>query len=89
MSKSSTKTIVLDRDGVINEDRWDYVTKQEEFKPIQGSFLAIKKLTDAGFNIAIATNQACINRKIINEKQLFALHEHMSSLVQKAGGKID
>ena len=89
MSESSLKPIVLDRDGVINEDLWDYVTKKEEFKPIEGSLLAIKKLTDAGFNIVIATNQACISKRVINKKQLQAIHDHMFLLVQEAGGKID
>ena len=85
----SLKPIVLDRDGVINEDLWSYVTKIEDFKPIKDSFLAIKKLTDAGFNIVIATNQACISKNIINEEQLQAVHDHMSLLAEKAGGKID
>ncbi len=67
MPESSSKPIVLDRDGVINEDLWGYVTKKEEFKPIEGSLLAIKKLTDAGFNVVIATNQACISKKIIDK----------------------
>ena len=89
MPESILKPIVLDRDGVINEDLWSYVTKKEEFKPIEGSLLAIKKLTDAGFNVVIATNQACINKKIINKKQLEAVHDHMSLLVQEVGGKID
>jgi len=89
VSESSPKPIVLDRDGVINEDLWDYVTKKEEFKPVEGSLLAIKKLSDAGFNVVIATNQACISKKIINEKQLKSVHDHMSLLVQEAGGKID
>ena len=89
MSESFPKPIVLDRDGVINEDLWDYVTKKEEFKPIEGSLLAIKKLTDAGFNIVIATNQACISKRVINKKQLQAIHDHMFLLVQEAGGKID
>ncbi len=89
MSESALKPIVLDRDGVINEDLWGYVTKKEEFKHIEGSILAIKKLTDAGFNVVIATNQACINKKIINKKQLEAVHDYMSLLVQEVGGKID
>ena len=46
MPKASTKPpIVLDRDGVINEDLWGYVTNKEEFKPIRGSLEAIKELT--------------------------------------------
>ena len=89
MSESSPKPIVLDRDGVINEDLWGYVTKKEEFKPVEGSLLAIKKLSDAGFNVVIATNQACISKKIISEEQLKSVHDHMSLLVQEAGGKID
>ena len=89
MPEPSPKPIVLDRDGVINEDLWGYVTKKEEFKPIEGSLLAIKKLADAGYNVVIATNQACISKKIINEKQLQAVHDHMSLLVQETGGKID
>ena len=89
MPEPSPKPIVLDRDGVINEDLWGYVTKKEEFKPIEGSLLAIKKLADAGYSVVIATNQACISKRIINEEQLQAVHDHMSLLVQEAGGKID
>ena len=86
---SATKPIVLDRDGVINEDLWGYVTRKEEFKPIKGSLEAIEKLTTAGFAVVVATNQACISKKIITAKQLEAVHEHMSSLVQAVGGNID
>jgi D-glycero-D-manno-heptose 1,7-bisphosphate phosphatase len=87
--KTSSKPIILDRDGVINVDLWGYVTRKEEFKPISGSLKAIQKLTAAGFAVVVATNQACISKKIINEKQLDTVHEYMSSLVQEAGGKID
>ena len=89
MPNTSSKAIILDRDGVINEDLWGYVTRKEEFKPIGGSLEAIEKLTTAGFVVVVATNQACISKKIINEKQLKEVHEHMSSLVQEVGGKID
>ena len=86
---STTKPIVLDRDGVINEDLWGYVTRKEEFKPIKGSLEAIEKLTTAGFAVVVATNQACISKKIITAKQLEAVHEHMSSLVQEKKGGIE
>ena len=89
MPKTSTKPIILDRDGVINEDLWGYVTRKEEFRPIRGSLEAIKKLTNAGFTIVVATNQACISKKIINLRQLEAIHSHMMSLVKGAGGNID
>lgn len=85
----SEKVIVLDRDGVINEDLWGYVTVLEEFQPIEGSLEAIAKLTEAGFIIAIATNQACINKKIITEKELNEIHDYMLRLIEEAGGRIE
>ena len=86
---TSSQPIILDRDGVINEDLWGYVTRAQEFKPIVGSLEAIEKLTAAGFTVVVATNQACISKKIIDQKQLEAVHEHMSSLIQEAGGKVE
>jgi len=55
--------IILDRDGVINVDLMTYVTKPEDFKPITGSLEAIALLNNNGYKIAIATNQACIEKK--------------------------
>ena len=57
--------LVLDRDGVINVDLMTYVTRPEDFEPIKGSLEAIALLNKNGFKVAIATNQACIERKII------------------------
>ncbi len=85
----SEKLIILDRDGVINEDLFGYVTSKDEFKPIKGSLEAIANLTQAGFLIAIATNQACINKEIINEAKLNEVHNYMMGLVEEKGGKIN
>jgi len=89
MLNKNSRLIVLDRDGVINEDLWGYVTKRKEFSPVDGSLEAIAKLTGAGFQIAIATNQACINKGIITQKVLEKIHDHMSNLIEEAGGKIN
>ena len=89
MRHNEPKLIILDRDGVINEDLWGYVTKNEEFNPIDGSLEAIAKLTASGYLIAIATNQDCVNKNIINEKRLEAIHDHMIALVESAGGQIN
>ena len=37
MSTGSSKLIILDRDGVINEDRDDYVKSVDEWVPLPGS----------------------------------------------------
>ena len=42
------KLIILDRDGVINEDSDDYIKSPEEFIPIPGSLAAIARLKQVG-----------------------------------------
>ena len=57
------KLIILDRDGVINQDRDDFVKSADEWIPIEGSMDAIAFLTQAGYTVAVATNQSGIGRK--------------------------
>ena len=64
------KIVILDRDGVINVDLMTYVTKPEEFEAVEGSLEAIALLNKNGYKVCIATNQACIERKIISENEL-------------------
>ena len=52
------KLIILDRDGVINQDRDDFVKSVDEWIPIEGSMDAIAFLTQAGYTIAVATTGA-------------------------------
>ena len=82
------KIVILDRDGVINVDLMTYVTKPEEFEAIEGSLEAISLLNNNGYKVAIATNQACIERKIITEDELRRVHDYMKELLSKAGGEI-
>ena len=62
MSTGSSKLIILDRDGVINEDRDDYVKSVDEWVPLPGSLEAIALLNQAGYVITIATNQSGLTR---------------------------
>ena len=82
------RIVVLDRDGVINVDLMTYVTKPEEFEVIEGSLEAISLLNKNGYKVAIATNQACIERKIISENELRQIHDHMKELLWEVGGEI-
>ncbi len=81
--------IVLDRDGVINQDSDAYVKSAEEWLPIPGSIAAIGRLTRAGYAIAVATNQSGIGRGYYDEAALEAMHAKMLDLVAAAGGRID
>ncbi|MBU3605609.1 MULTISPECIES: D-glycero-beta-D-manno-heptose 1,7-bisphosphate 7-phosphatase [unclassified Polynucleobacter] len=89
MSTSSTKLIILDRDGVINDDRDDYVKSIDEWVPIPGSLEAIALLNQAGYQIAVATNQSGLSRGYFTINDLHAMHSKMDKLLQPLGGHID
>jgi D-glycero-D-manno-heptose 1,7-bisphosphate phosphatase len=82
------KLIVLDRDGVINEDRDDYVKSADEWRPIPGSLEAMARLSQAGWDIAIATNQSGIGRGLFDMQALNAMHNKMLALLSPLGAKV-
>ena len=83
------KLVILDRDGVINEDSDDYIKSPAEWKPIRGSLEAIARLHRAGWHVVVATNQSGISRKLFDLDTLARIHETMQRQVRDAGGMID
>lgn len=83
------KLIVLDRDGVINEDSDDYIKSPEEWIPIAGSMDAIAHLNRGGYRVAVATNQSGISRGMFDLETLSAMHKKMHDLATEAGAHID
>jgi len=82
-------TIFLDRDGVINENRPDYVKSWGEFCFLPGSREAIAKLTQAGHRIVVCTNQAGVARGSMSIETVHEIHRRMMASVSEAGGKIE
>lgn len=83
------KLVILDRDGVINEDSEDYIKSPEEWRPIPGSLEAIAQLSQAGYRVFVASNQSGIGRGLFDFEALFAIHDRLQRAVQEAGGRID
>lgn len=83
------KLIILDRDGVINEDSDEYIKSPEEFIPVPGSLEAIARLNHAGYRVAVISNQSGIARKYFNTATLQSIHEKLRSLLADIGGHID
>ncbi len=84
-----TKLVILDRDGVINVDSDDFIKSPEEWIPLPGSIEAIARLKQAGWTVAIATNQSGIARGLFDEATLHAMHAKMASLLAKHGASVD
>lgn len=72
-----TKLIILDRDGVINNDSPDFIKSPEEWIPIPGSLEAIAKLNQAGYQVVIATNQSGLARGLFDLNTLQRIHQKM------------
>lgn len=83
------KLIILDRDGVINEDSDNYIKSPEEWIPIDGSLEAIARLNTAGYKVAIATNQSGIARGYYDLGVLTDMHKKMHDLLSEHNGRVD
>lgn len=82
------KLIILDRDGVINEDSDAFIKTVDEWIPIPGSIEAMARLYQAGYTLAIATNQSGIARGYYDVSTLNAMHAKLHDLLAKQGGKV-
>ena len=89
MNVRDARLVILDRDGVINEDSDAFVKSADEWRPLPGSIDAIARLSQAGFTVAVATNQSGIARGLFGRDDLSAMHEKLETLVEDAGGRVD
>lgn len=80
--------VMIDRDGVINEDSGDFIKSVAEWHAIRGSLEAIAALHRAGWRVAVVTNQSGIGRGLYDEAALGEIHRHMWERVRAAGGEL-
>jgi histidinol-phosphate phosphatase family protein len=86
---NNVTTIFLDRDGVINENRSDYVKSWSEFSFLPGSREAIAALAQAGHRIVVCTNQAGIAKGMISIETIEDIHQRMLAEIARVGGYIE
>ena len=89
IKNTSMKLIILDRDGVINNDSDDFIKTPDEWLPIKGSLEAIASLKAAGWTVAVATNQSGIARGLFKEETLQAMHAKMQTCLARMNASVD
>ena len=77
-----TKAIFLDRDGVINQERKDYVKNIEEFIIFENVSDAISLIKNHNFLVILITNQSAVNRKLLTIKNLDKIHEKLQNYLK-------
>lgn len=81
--------VILDRDGVINEDSEYYIKSPAEWIPIPGSLEAIARLKRANWQVVVATNQSGVGRGLYTEDMLEKIHQKMKDELQKYDVELD
>jgi D-glycero-D-manno-heptose 1,7-bisphosphate phosphatase len=81
--------IFLDRDGVINANRADYVKRWAEFCFLPGALTALQTLATLGWPIVVITNQSAIGRGLVTQAAVEQIHQRMIDAIHAAGGRID
>ena len=81
--------VLLDRDGVLNRDMKTGILRLEDFELLAGAAQALARLTQAGFRLAVCTNQSAVGRGQLPLATLDAIHARLTQEVAAAGGRID
>ncbi len=71
------KCVFLDRDGVLNEDRADYVYRVEDFIIPNGVPEALRLLKNAGYLLIVITNQAGIAKGLYTRDDVMTCYNYL------------
>jgi histidinol-phosphate phosphatase family protein len=82
-------TVFLDRDGVINVDRRDYVKSWSEFKFLPEVFEALRLLRKNNLRVVVVTNQSAVHRGLMSISTLRDIHKKMMRALEAKGGSIE
>ncbi|WP_085784626.1 D-glycero-alpha-D-manno-heptose-1,7-bisphosphate 7-phosphatase [Candidatus Nucleicultrix amoebiphila] len=83
------KLILIDRDGVINDNSHYYVLNKSQFEMYPGVPEAIKKLNDLKVIVVVVTNQGCVGKGLISEEQLKNIHDHFKMCLEEKAAYVD
>jgi D-glycero-D-manno-heptose 1,7-bisphosphate phosphatase len=81
--------VFLDRDGVINRDRPDYVRRWEQFEFLPGALEALRDLAQERLPVLVVSNQSAVGRGFMSSSDLEEINARMLEAVTAAGGRID
>ncbi len=82
------KAVFLDRDGVLNHEIYDYITRLEDFEILDYQIAPLKKLYDEGYLLIIITNQGGIAQQRYTEETLAQMHNTLAARFEAQGAVI-
>jgi D-glycero-D-manno-heptose 1,7-bisphosphate phosphatase len=88
LETTATEFVFLDRDGVLNRDRLDYVKNREEFQFYPDALSALQWLRQRDVAVIVISNQSVLNRGYTDWDSFWQMHHAMIGAVRRAGGDI-
>ena len=89
MSVTRRAAVFLDRDGVINANRADYVRAWDQLEILPGVLAALAVLAASDFRVVVVTNQSSVGRMLLDPQVLEEIHARLQAEIQRHAGRID
>jgi D-glycero-D-manno-heptose 1,7-bisphosphate phosphatase len=86
---SKQPAIFLDRDGVIIENRDEYVRSWADVEVFPQALKALAALSAGPYRIIIVTNQSVVGRGHITDEAAEAINSRLLEIIRAAGGRVD
>lgn len=84
----SNRAVFLDRDGVLNENRPDYVKSIDEVALIESAPSAVAALNQAGFLTIVVSNQSAVGRGVASRVQIDKVQNYIVAEFSKRGAPL-
>ena len=81
--------VFLDRDGVLIENRADYVRDWSQVTILPKTIAALANFRHTGYKIILVTNQSGIGRGLISLKTAQEINDQLVRAIEGNGGRID
>ncbi|MBX3059893.1 MAG: HAD family hydrolase [Anaerolineae bacterium] len=81
--------LFLDRDGVIIENRADYVRRWEDVQFFPQALAALAQIRHTPYKVIVVTNQSAVGRGLMTLATAVALNDRIMDVVRQHDGRID
>lgn len=88
-NKSMFPAVFLDRDGVLIENRADYVRDWSQVELLPDAIAALSRFQNTKYKIVLITNQSAVGRGLMTLKTAEDINQRLARVVEEQGGKLD
>jgi D-glycero-D-manno-heptose 1,7-bisphosphate phosphatase len=81
--------VFLDRDGVLIENRDDYVRAWEDVAFLPGARRALSRLARSDYAVVLISNQSAIGRGLVRAREVDHIHARLFEAIEELGGRVD